>query len=127
MFEVSEVHAAARKLGLDVATMEIRRAEDIAPAFEALKGRADGLYVASDSLTSSNLNRIYTFALVARLPTIYGIRDRLERGGLMSYGPKPTELWRRPAPPAAKYWGGAQAPPIPLPDPRTIRLRNPLT
>ena len=45
VLEMGEVQAAARTLGLEVATLEIRRAEDIAPAFEALKGRADALYV----------------------------------------------------------------------------------
>ena len=45
VLEMGEVQAAARTLGLEVATFEIRRAEDIAPAFEALKGRADALYV----------------------------------------------------------------------------------
>jgi putative ABC transport system substrate-binding protein len=127
MFEVSEVHAAARKLGLDVAPMEIRRAEDIAPAFEALKGRADGLYVASDALTSSNLNRIYTFALVARLPTIYGIRDRLEGGGLMSYGPNPAELWRRSADHVDKILLGAKPADLPVEQPTKFDLAINLT
>jgi putative ABC transport system substrate-binding protein len=127
MFEVSEVQAAARTLGLDVATMEIRRAEDIAPAFEALEGRANALYVASDALTSSNLNRIYTFALVARLPTIYGIRDRLEGGGLMSYGPNPTELWRRSADHVDKILRGAKPADLPIEQPTKFDLAINLT
>ena len=45
VLEMREVQAAASRLGLEVATPEIRRAEDIAPAFDALKGRADALYV----------------------------------------------------------------------------------
>jgi putative ABC transport system substrate-binding protein len=70
--EMGEVQAAAKALGLDVVTLEIRRLEDIAPAFETLKGRAQALYIVSDPLMLSNRVRINTFSLVARLPTIKG-------------------------------------------------------
>src|SRR5262249_56464370 len=70
VLEMSEVQGAARTFGLEVATLEIRRAEDIAPAFEALKDRVEALYICGDSLTVANRSRIYTFALSARLPTI---------------------------------------------------------
>jgi putative ABC transport system substrate-binding protein len=58
VIEMGEAQAAARMLGLDVATYEIRRAEDITSAFEALKGRVDALYVAGDPLTNTNRVRI---------------------------------------------------------------------
>src|SRR5207237_5166829 len=45
VLEMGEVQEAARTLGLEVVPVEIRRAEDMAPAFDALKGRADALYV----------------------------------------------------------------------------------
>src|SRR5712691_647405 len=61
--EMGEVQAAAGTLRLDVATFEIRRAEDIAPAFAALKGRAEAIYVCSDALLFGNRNRINTLAL----------------------------------------------------------------
>ena len=51
--------------------MAIRRAGDIAPAFEALKGRAEALYVVGDPLVNTQKVRINTFALAARLPAIY--------------------------------------------------------
>jgi len=51
--EMVEVQAAVRTLGLDAAALEIRRADDIAPAFEGLKGHADALYVAIDPLVGS--------------------------------------------------------------------------
>src|SRR5262249_39402999 len=57
-----EVQAAARALGLEVATLEIRRAEDIAPAFEALNGRVDALYIETDALISTHRIRINTLA-----------------------------------------------------------------
>ncbi len=84
--EMGEVQVAVRAFGLESVTAEIRRAEDIAPAFEALKGRADALYVVTDPLINTNRVRINTLALSARLPTMYGFRDYVEAGGLMSYG-----------------------------------------
>ena len=68
-----EVQAAASTLGLEIATLEIRRGEEIAPAFETLKGRAEALYVVSDPLVITNRVRINTLALGARLPTMHGI------------------------------------------------------
>jgi putative tryptophan/tyrosine transport system substrate-binding protein len=97
VLEMGEVQAAARTLGLDVITSEIRRAEDIAPAFEAFKGRADALFVVLDPVISSNRLPINTFALRARLPTMRGVRDLVEAAGLMSYGPNFPDLFRRSA------------------------------
>jgi putative tryptophan/tyrosine transport system substrate-binding protein len=86
--EMGEVRAAARTLGLEVALFEIRRTEDIAPAFEALiKDRSEALYVVGDSLLTTNRIRLNTLALGARLPTSYANRESVEVGGLMSYGP----------------------------------------
>jgi putative tryptophan/tyrosine transport system substrate-binding protein len=66
VLEMREARAAARTLSLDVIALEIRRAEDIAPAFEALKGRADALYLCSDPLVLTNRIRINISALGAR-------------------------------------------------------------
>jgi ABC-type uncharacterized transport system substrate-binding protein len=65
----------ARSLGLEVATFEIRRAEDIVPAFESLKDHADALYVTGDALLNANRIRINTLALGARLPTMRDFRE----------------------------------------------------
>src|SRR5215813_7373932 len=85
--ELEKVEAAARPLGIEVIPLKIRQASDIAPAFESLQGRADALYVIGESLTAANQVRISTFALAARLPSMHLNRERLETGGLMSYGP----------------------------------------
>src|SRR5262249_42109611 len=85
--EMGEAQAAARTLNLAVVTSQVQRAEDIAPAFDALKGRADALYVCSSPLLSTNRIRINTLALSVRLPTMHGFRAFTEAGGLMSYGP----------------------------------------
>ncbi len=79
--EMSDTEAAARELKLDVALLEIRRLQDIAPAFEKLSPRADALYVVVDQLVVANFNRILTFALSARLPMIYSTRDFVSSGG----------------------------------------------
>jgi putative ABC transport system substrate-binding protein len=88
VLEISEVQVAARTFDVEVAIFEIRRAEDIAVTFPALKGRADALYLVGDPLVTANSIRINTWAHAARLPTIFGTRDYVDTGGLMSYGPK---------------------------------------
>jgi putative ABC transport system substrate-binding protein len=97
VLEMHEFQEAARTLHLEVIPLEIRRTEDIAPALESLKGRAHALYVVGDPLVNLNRVRINTFALVARLPTIYVQREYVEAGGLMSYGPNFPNMFRRAA------------------------------
>jgi putative ABC transport system substrate-binding protein len=120
--EMQEVEAAARALGLEAATFEIRRAEDISPAFDALKGRADALYVVSDPLTSGNRARINTLALSARLPTMHGFRELVEAGGLISYGPNFPDLWRRAADFVDKILRGTKPGDIPVEQPIKFEL-----
>ena len=98
LLEMREVQEAGRTLGLEVTTLEIRRTDDIAPAIEALKSHADALYVATDPLVFTNRIRINTLAQDLELPTIYGSREYVEAGGLMSYGPnfpRPVPTRRR--------------------------------
>jgi putative ABC transport system substrate-binding protein len=122
VLEMSEVQGAAHTIGLEVATLEIRRAEDIAPAFEALKDRVEALYVCGDALTATNRNRIFTFALAARLPTIIGTRELLESGGLISYGPSFVDLYRRSADYVDKILRGAKAADLPVEQPTKFDL-----
>jgi putative tryptophan/tyrosine transport system substrate-binding protein len=122
VLEMSEVQGAARTIGLEVATLEIRRAEDIAPAFEALKDRVEALYVCGDALTATNRNRIFTFALAARLPTIIGSRELLESGGLISYGPNFVDLYRRSADYVDKILRGAKPADLPVEQPTKFDL-----
>src|SRR5262249_1237610 len=121
VLEMGEAQAAARTLGLEVVTLEMRRAEDIAPAFEALKG-AEALYVCGDPLVSANRVRIVTFALTARLPTMYDHRGHVEAGGLMCYGPNFPELWRRTAEMVDKILRGARPADLPVEQPTKFEL-----
>jgi ABC-type uncharacterized transport system substrate-binding protein len=120
--EMDEVQAAARTLGLEVATLEIRRADDIAPAFEALKGLAEALYVPADPLVNTNRIRINTLALGARLPTMFGFREYVEAGGLMSYGPNIPHLFRRAADYVDKILRGAKPGDLPVEQPTKFDL-----
>jgi putative ABC transport system substrate-binding protein len=111
--EMGGAQTAACTLGLEVVPAEIRRADDIAPAFEGLKSRADALYVV-DALVITHRIRINTLALAARLPTIYYFREYVEVGGLMSYGPNVPDLFRRAADYVDKILRGAKPGEIPV-------------
>jgi putative tryptophan/tyrosine transport system substrate-binding protein len=122
VLEMRDVQAAARTLTLEVLSLEIRRAEDIAPAFESLKGRAQALYVVAEPLIGSNRVRINTLALGARLPTLHGLREYVEAGGLMSYGPNAPDLFRRSANTVDKILRGAKPSDIPVEQPTKFDL-----
>jgi putative ABC transport system substrate-binding protein len=119
---MGEVQAAARTLGFEFTNPEIRRAEDIAPAFEALKGRADALYVCLDLVLITNRIRINTLALAARLPTMHGVRDYVEAGGLMSYGASYSDLFRRAGDYVDKILRGVKPGDIPVVQPTKFDL-----
>jgi putative tryptophan/tyrosine transport system substrate-binding protein len=127
MLEAGEVQAAARTLGLEVASHEIRRAEDIAPIFETLKSQAEALYVVDDTLIIANRTSIIAFALGARLPTIFGNRDYVQAGALMSYGPNYTALFRRAADFVDKILRGTKPADIPVEQPTVFGLAVNLT
>ena len=106
ILELGEIQGAARALGLEPTTFEIRQAEDVAPAFRALKGRADALYVINDPLVNTNRVRIIISALGARLPTMHGSREHVEAGGLLSFGPNYPDLFRRTADYSTRFCAG---------------------
>jgi len=120
--EMGDVQATARTLGFTVTTLEIRRAEDIAPAFESLKSGADALYVVADPLLGANHIRINTLALGARLPTMLGVREYVEAAGLMSYGPNFSDLFQRAAEIVDKILRGAKPADIPVEEPTKFDL-----
>jgi len=122
LLEMNETRAAARTLNLDVAPLEIRRMQDIPPAFEGLKPQADALYVVVDQLVVANLMRILTFALSARLPMISSTRDFVRSGGLMSYEPNYADLFRRAADYVNRILLGAKPGEIPVEQPTRFEL-----
>jgi putative tryptophan/tyrosine transport system substrate-binding protein len=84
--EMQEAQAAAGTLGLECATVEIRRAREIAPAFDALSQRAQALYLAGDQFTDANRLRISILALSARLPTIWPSQENVDVGLISTLG-----------------------------------------
>ena len=123
VLEMNEAQKAARALNLESVAVEIRRNEDIAPAFETLiRGRAQALYVCTDPLVSLNLARINTLALGGRLPTMHGVREYVEAGGLMSYGANFPDLFRRAAELVDKVLRGSRPADVPVEQPTRFDL-----
>jgi putative tryptophan/tyrosine transport system substrate-binding protein len=120
--EIDEVRAATRKLGVELVPLEPRRTEEITPALEPLKDRVEALYVVGDPLMNLNRMRINTFALAARLPTMYVQREYVESGGLMSYGTNYPDLNRRAADYVDKILRGAKPGDIPVEQPTKFDL-----
>jgi putative ABC transport system substrate-binding protein len=122
VLEMDELKAAARTLGFAIVVFEIQKTEDIVPAFEALKGRADALYVVTDALVTANRFRINTLALGTRLPTMSGNPAFVEVGALMSYGPNSPALFRRAADYVDKILRGAKPADLPVEQPTKFDL-----
>jgi putative ABC transport system substrate-binding protein len=120
--EMVGLQATARKLGLEAMIPEVRRAEDMAPAIEQLRGRVNALYVCADPLISTNHVRINTLALAAQLPTMHGSRDYVEGGGLMSYGPHYADLFRRAGDYVDKILRGTKPSDLPIEQPTKFEL-----
>ena len=120
--EKDEVQDLARTLGLEVVPQEIRRAEDIASAFAALKGQADALYVTENALIFTNRETIIALALDAELPTTCTNADIARAGALMSYGPNFPALFRRAAEMVDKILRGTKPGDIPVEQPTKFDL-----
>jgi putative ABC transport system substrate-binding protein len=120
--EITEVEAAARLLGLTVSTFEIRRADEIGSAFAGRKDGAAALYVCTDPLVLAQRAKVNTLALAARLPAIYGPREHVEAGGLMSYGANFPNLFRRAAELVDKILRGAKPGDLPVEQPTKFDL-----
>jgi putative tryptophan/tyrosine transport system substrate-binding protein len=117
VLELGEVQTVAKTLGLEVVTLEIRRAQDIMPAFDALKDRSEALYVCISPLASTNQIPINILAVGMRLPTMHGSREYVEAGGLMSFGANFPDMFRRAADYVDKILRGAKPGNIPVEQP----------
>ena len=90
--------AAARALGLQLQSLDVRSVKDFDGAFEAvLKERAQALTTAATPVISTNQQRIVAFAAKNRLPALYPYSEFIEAGGLMFYGVSFSDLFRRAA------------------------------
>jgi putative tryptophan/tyrosine transport system substrate-binding protein len=120
--ETRQVQAAADTLGLEAFPLAIRRAEDIVPAFDGLKDRADALYVVGNPLMMSNIIRINILAVGARLPTSYIAREYVQGGGLLAYGPSFADIYRRAGDFLDKILRGTKPGNIPVEQPTKFDL-----
>ncbi len=122
MLEADRVKSAAQALGLEAARLGVWGSQDIATAFEAIRNKADALYVVSDALIAANRARIIGLALSAHLPTILSYGDYVKAGGLMSYGPNYADLFRRAADMVDKILRGTNPGDIPVEQPAKFDL-----
>jgi putative ABC transport system substrate-binding protein len=118
-----ETEAAAHKLGLALQALEVRGPEDFEAAFAAAwRGNAQALIAFDDTLTNAYRSRVVALAASSRLPTIYGFREFLDAGGLMSYGPSIVFLFRRAASFVAKIVKGDKPADLPVEQPTEFEL-----
>jgi putative ABC transport system substrate-binding protein len=120
--EAAEVRDVAGKSGFEAKLLEVRRAEDIGPAFDALGSETQALYVCSSALFNANISRINMLALARRLPTINALREYVEAGGFMSYGTNNRDLFRRAGEIVAKILKGARPADLPVEQPTAFQL-----
>jgi putative ABC transport system substrate-binding protein len=118
-----ETQAAGQTLGIEVQSFEVRAGDDFDGAFEAArKRRTDALITVEDPLTFDYQKRIADFALIERLPSLFGTRDYVAAGGLMSYGTNLFDLVRRAAGYVDKILRGAKPADLPVQQPATFEL-----
>jgi putative ABC transport system substrate-binding protein len=95
---LTDMEAAAKGLGLKVLSLDVRGLDDFEGAFaRAKKERAQALITTTGALINTHQLRVLDFVAKNRLPAIYHYSEFVEAGGLMSYGPDNTDVWRRAA------------------------------
>src|SRR5262252_8788123 len=120
---IREVNVAARSLGVQLQLLEARGPNEFDGAFAAMaKERVGALLVLSDAIFSSHRTRLADLAARSRLPAAYGVRDSVEAGGLMSYGPSILDSYRRAATYVDKILKGAKPAELPVEQPTKFEL-----
>jgi putative ABC transport system substrate-binding protein len=120
---LEETQAAARRVGIELQRVDARNPQEIEPAFGAITaGGADALIVFDDPVLWSHRPRIVTLAAARRTPAMYGLRDFVNDGGLMSYGPNRPDQYRRTAIFVDKILKGAKPADLPVEQPTRFDL-----
>ncbi len=120
---IKEVNVAARTLGVQLQLLEARGPNEFDGAFAAMdKERVGALLVLSDVIFSSHGTRLADLAARSRLPAAYGVREIVEAGGLMSYGPSFLDLYQRAATYVDKILKGAKPADLPVEQPTKFEL-----
>ena len=122
-FGFKEMVAAAAVIGVEIQSIDVRTPDDYLAAFATVTAsRADALYAFGNPVNFKNRQLIADFALKSRLPSIYEERLFVESGGLMSYAPSFTDLFRRAATYVDKILKGAKPADLPVEQPRKFEL-----
>ncbi len=118
-----EAEAAARLLRVQLQTLEVRGPDDFETAFAAVtRERAGALLVAADGMFLLHRARIADLAAKTRLPAMYGLREYVDAGGLVVYGPSLRENFRRAATYVDKILKGAKPADLPVEQPTKFEL-----
>ena len=117
MQEVAAIQAASAKLNIHVDVLDVQTAEDVEAVMATLAGQTDALYVYSEPLTNANKDKIIKAASTAKIPTIFGFREFVDAGGVVSYGPSFIDLFARAAEYTDKILRGAKAADLPVQQP----------
>jgi putative ABC transport system substrate-binding protein len=120
--DVKEVQRAAHSLNVRVLTVEVKPSDKIDAVINSLKGRVQALYVLPTPRFYADRVQINIASLAARLPTMYVIREYVQAGGLISYGPNWPSMWRRAADMVAKVLKGVKPGDIPVEQPTEFDL-----
>jgi putative tryptophan/tyrosine transport system substrate-binding protein len=112
--EVVAIQTASAKLNIDAKVLDVQTAEDIEATMATLAGNTDALYVYSEPLTNANKDKIIKAATAAKIPTIFGFREFVDAGGLISYGPSFIDLFARAAEFTDKILRGAKPADLPV-------------
>ena len=111
------IRTASAKLNIDANVLDIQTADDIEATMATLVGQTDALYVYSEPLTNANKDKIIKAATSAKIPTIFGFREFVDAGGLISYGPNFSDLFARAADFTDKILRGASPSDMPIEQP----------
>ena len=121
--QLSSLREAARPLGIQLQVLEVRREGDIESAFQAAKGRRAGaIHILASPLLFAYSKTIIGLPAKHQLPAIYEWREAVEAGGLASYGPTLSEIWRQTALVVGKVLKGAKPADLPVEQPRKFEL-----
>jgi len=119
----NEIQLPARQLGVQLQSLEARTLEDFVKAFDdATRARAGALVVMPNPLFAGNLKRIADLAIKGRLPSAFHLREFVEAGGLVAYGPDRSEMFRRAAVFVDKILKGARPNDLPIEQPTKFEL-----
>jgi len=118
-----EIEVEAPKLDIKIASADVRKPEDIEPAFKKFEAEhVEVVVVLQSNLLILERARIATVASATRLPTVYGYREHVETGGLISYGVNLDSCFRRAASYVYKILKGTPAADLPVEFPTKLEL-----